>query len=196
MRNYRLERFCISGAGIKLTELVPNILRIEAKETRQGCTVWVTDGFGNLGIEHAEMPCPRFIWPHLKTGPAGLRIPLLYEWSIALLHCTPGARDTRHTDPRPAPGGGRERNKGQPLEQASSPAVPCRSSIQGKEQFPSSWTRIHTCIVLQEGERRDSQARDLPFKEVERDEALQLKQASHTAAVGQTLRTSHDSEYG
>ena len=129
--NYRLERFCISGAGIKLTELMPNILRIEAKDTRQGCTVWVTDGFGNLGIEHAEMPCPRFIWPHLKTGPAGLRIPLLYEWSIALLHCTPGARDTRHTDPRPAPGGGRERNKGQPLEQTSSPAVPCRSSIQG-----------------------------------------------------------------
>ena len=26
--------------------------------------------------------------------------------------------------------------------------------------------RIHTCAVLQEGERRDSQARDLPFKEV------------------------------
>jgi hypothetical protein len=62
--NYRLERFCISGAGIKLTELMPNILRIEAKDTRQGCTVWVTDGFGNLGIEHAEMPRSRFIWPH------------------------------------------------------------------------------------------------------------------------------------
>ena len=62
--NYRLERFCISGAGIKRTELMPNILRIEAKDTRQGCTVWV--GFGKLGIEHAEMPCSRFIWPHLN----------------------------------------------------------------------------------------------------------------------------------
>ena len=64
--NYRLERFCISGAGIKLTELMPNKLRIEANGTRQGCTLWVTDGFGNLGIEHAEMPCSRFIWPHFN----------------------------------------------------------------------------------------------------------------------------------
>ena len=35
MRSYRLERFCISGAGIKRTELMPNILRIEAKDTRR-----------------------------------------------------------------------------------------------------------------------------------------------------------------
>ena len=36
--------FCISGAGLKLTELIPYTLRIEDNVPRQGCTFWVTDG--------------------------------------------------------------------------------------------------------------------------------------------------------
>ena len=52
--------FCISGAGLKLTELIPYTLRIEDNVPRQGCTIWVTDGFGDLESDHAEMSCSGF----------------------------------------------------------------------------------------------------------------------------------------
>ena len=52
--------FCISGAGLKLTELIPYTLRIEDNVPRQGCTFWVTDGFGDLEGDHTEMSCLGF----------------------------------------------------------------------------------------------------------------------------------------
>ena len=54
--NYRLKQFCISGAGLKLTELTPNTLRTEANDPRQRCSVWVPVGCGILGTDHAEWP--------------------------------------------------------------------------------------------------------------------------------------------